>query len=106
MTYAFKCTMTGLCDFSDVPGPASCPMCGGQHETFAAGGPPIARRNFAGSAAVQTYRPRMMYGQLVTSRRQEDALDAARGIVTITEREARDNSPPADTRRFPRRRVS
>jgi len=106
MTHVFKCPVTGLCDFSDTPGLVNCPMCGGQHETFEAGGPPIARSDFAGSAAVQTYKPRTMYGQLVTSRRQEDALDASRGIVTITEREARDNSPPPDTKRFPRRRVS
>ena len=96
MSWALCCCLT---EIVDSPGKHPCPLCGKQVKAYECGLPVRAQ----GVPAVQTYKPRMICGKLATSRRQEDKIHADKGLVTVTQREARDSCPPPDTKRFPTR---
>ncbi len=40
MNYAFRCTQTGLVDWTDSSDPVKCSFCGETHEVFETGAPP------------------------------------------------------------------
>ena len=91
MTYAYRCPNCGLA-FCDSPNPVIC--CGVECEPYEAGAP--EPRPGAPSVFCMKERWSDVHKCMITSRRQEDALDDSRGIATVTEKEARDMSPPPD----------
>jgi hypothetical protein len=104
MTYSFRCPETGILDICDGP-VATCSTCGKEHTASLCGRPVTGVQDGPVVSQVQTYKTRWnnTHKKFVTSRKQEDALDASKGICTVTEREARDMSPPPDTTRYPGR---
>jgi len=98
MSWATRCKC-GMVEMRPRSGRFTCPWCGLASEAYECGAP----LKQLGVPAVHTYKPRMVQGKLATSRRQEDRIKANKGLITVTDREARDSCPPADTKRFPKR---
>ena len=101
-SYAVKCPVTQLVDFVDKPGNHKCRDCGATHEAYECGAPGVTK----GVPAVATFKEVYsdLHKQPITSRVQEEKLDADKGIVRLTDREYDDFCPKPD-KKFGKRRV-
>ena len=89
MTYAYRCPTLGP-QFCDDLSPVVC-ECGETHEPYECGPPPKRE----GAPAIHCLKEfySHSHNQVITSRRQEDQLDDAKGIATLTQAERRNFHP-------------
>ena len=95
MAYFFRCPTTGLGEFFNSPGEHRCPFCREIHDAHECGLPPKE----LGAPIIQTFKERYAFEHktVLTSRKQEEALDRKAGFATITAAEQKEHQPGQDS---------